>query len=131
MKKLFLLTVFALFASNVHAGGFNCPELGKKLELSKNEAGEWYFVNPNTKIPMGNEVDAYQDRWFVYNVLIEQATIRFPYMPEILLVYHVMKSNKKFRAGFKLVDDVNSTQYVRLPKMYCKALIKAIDETEF
>lgn len=128
MKKIGMIFAAILISTASFAGGFDCKELGVKLDLQQAPTGEWYFGNPRVVVPMGQDVGTYQERWFVYHYLIEQATLRFPYMPGTLQVFHVLRSNKQFRTGFKEVDNLQSTKYVKLSKMYCKALIKVLQE---
>ncbi len=111
---------------NTFAGGFDCPSLKTKIEIIQDQ-GKAYLMKNNVSLPMGSEIDPFQARWGIYNTLLAQAQLSFPYMPEIILMYHLSASTKLYREGFKQVDDLGSTQYTRLPKMYCKALIEAID----
>jgi len=125
------LSISAITSAKSFAGGFDCPELNKKIEITQNSRGESVLVNDHLVLPMGSDVDSYQDRWGIYNILMQDAQLNFPYMPDVLTVYHLGRSRKMYLEGFHHLDDLQDASFTRLPKMYCKALLTAIDKTMF
>lgn len=69
----------------------------------------------------------YQHRYGYYNQLAVYAIERFPYMPEILLLFHMNKANKAYKKGFKVFEG-ESKKPIVLKQMYCDAFIKALLE---
>jgi hypothetical protein len=134
--KCFLFSALIFFTPWVSAQvGYKCEELN--LEISKEDAeniqtlvirnilsGE---VNFNAKITfnMNQTTQAYQQRYGIYHMLMAEAQLHFPIMPEFLMIYHLNASSRAFKKGFDAFE--GKTPAIKLKKMYCKALIKAIE----
>jgi len=136
MKTIILVALFALTTTAAFANsGFICPK--DKLSISKRvldaktstleieHADGKKDTNPLLIAPEGNDTDAYQTRFGIYNEITAETQSYFPYMPEILMVYHMTKSQSLYRKGFRTLDG-ESTQVIELKSMYCKALVESI-----
>lgn len=112
--------------------GFNCPDLNLSISkvdqsiMVKNLKDQSETSNPRIVLPNENTTDAYQERYGIYYSLMTEAQLNFPYMPEIILLPLLARSTKAYKAGFKAFESEGET--VELKKMYCNALIKAIDK---
>lgn len=84
-------------------------------------------VNFNARITfnMNQTTQAYQQRYGLYHMLMAEAQLHFPIMPEFLMIYHLNASSKAFKKGFDAFE--GKTLGIKLKKIYCKALINAIE----
>ncbi len=136
MKILVLFTAMMSFAIPLQANvGFKCEK--SKMEISrevyqesltlliKDSNSRVIKTNPNLVLPAENSTDAYQDRYGTYYMLMQEAHLSFPYMPEGLMVYHVMRSTPLYKKGFKAFE--GQGEAVKLPELYCKIFISAIE----
>ena len=136
MKIFLSLFLLLVSASPVSASpGFICPK--EKIEISKvflrDDLSTIQIAHADGRVetnillenPEGREGDAYQTRFSTYTSLWTSAQLSFPYMPEFLLVYHMMKSQPLYRRGFYALDG-DGTSPVQLRSMYCKALVDSI-----
>jgi len=136
MKSLFLFLGLILSVPVFANVGFVCPELNLKIIKTtrgadqtiviQNLKDQTEIINPRIILPQENSTDAYQERYAIYYSLMTEAQINFPYMPEILLVTHMARSTKAYKAGFKAFEGEGKS--VELKKMYCQAFIKAVEK---
>lgn len=130
--KLIISMLFILLTLPAIANvGFTCPDLNLSIEKSdqslivKNLKDQTETSNPRIVLPIENTTDAYQERYGIYYSLMTEAQMHFPYMPEIILLPLMASSTKAYKAGFKAFEGEGET--VKLKKMFCNALLKAID----
>jgi hypothetical protein len=134
ISTLLILLVMSLSAAaNV---GFRCPEL--KTEISRKKVDDLLTLvathansgaqtfNQRLVLPEEDTVDAYQERFGHYYIVMNGAQELFPYMPESMLIFHIMRSTKLYKKGIQAFE--GKGEAVELPKMYCKAFIKAIEK---
>lgn len=134
--KLHLMLIFSLFtfssASFSQTVGFHCP--GLSLDIMKN-AETISLENVKTQeskkferieLPLGNDIDSYQTRVSIYYDIIQRSYSSFPYMPEFLMLYHVLRSGHLFKKGFQAMEGQGKA--ITLSKMYCKTLIKTLEQ---
>jgi hypothetical protein len=134
MKKICGLIAF-LFLSQTALGnvGFRCSKLQTKIAREMFN-GEFTLVirhangkvehNPNLVLPIASTTDAYQERYGHYYILMNEAHLSFPYMPEGLLVFHVGRSTSLYKKGFKAFEGMSEP--VELSKLYCRAFMSSI-----
>ncbi len=127
-----LSAIFLCLWSISSFAGFECSDLnanvfradrGGNSTLVVSENGQERF-NPRIELEL-DESSGYSQRMGVYNTLMTEAQIHFPYMPEFLMIYHVMRSTKLYRKGFVVLEEGGVP--VKLGKMYCRAFMNAID----
>lgn len=129
-----LLSVFFIFQAQAN-DGFICEKQGLKISrVEIEDQGTLVIENltsreiksfPNLRFSLSNSNNDYQDRWGHYLTLSTDAISRFPYMPEFLLVFHMMRANKLYRQGFKALD--GNGEPVKLSKLYCRSFIEALE----
>jgi len=132
LALFFVLTTVEAFANT----GFVCPKEGIKISkfllndkqstLLIEHADGKTETNHTLIAPEGNDIDAYETRFGIYNEIRANTQSFFPYMPEFLMVYHMSRSQKLYMAGFKVLDGQNNDPAVELGSMYCKALLTSI-----
>ncbi len=128
---LFVILTPSLALANI---GFHCSGLNIKISreqvsdsttlVVKNMVDGNLTFNSRVHLPMQESTDSYQERFSIYNEIMTNAQTLFPYMPESIMVFHVMKSSKLYKKGFKAFEGEESA--VDLSDMYCKAFIQAI-----
>lgn len=135
MRYIFIL-LFVIIPIASAQVGFICPD--SKIEiLKKHENGHETIViknildgteiiNPHINLPTGSTTRSYQERYGVYYFLMAEAQVKFPYMPELVLLYHINSSTKQYRKGFKAFEAEGEA--VQLNNMYCNAFIEAINQ---
>ena len=134
IKVLIFSIVFTYSAAAMSNVGFRCKDL--KVEISREkyndiltlvvkntETGELRYSS-NLVLPETDTVDAYQERFGYYYELMANAQSLFPYMPEGVMVIHIMRSTNLYKKGIQAFEA--NGKWVELPKMYCKAYIEAI-----
>ncbi len=137
MTKLpvYAFAFFALIPSAFSATGFTCPKLDLKISkvlisentstLSIQHGNGSVEENPHLVLPEGNDTDSYQDRIGTYLEIQSNTQNFFPYSPEFLLVFRIMKSRSLYLSGFKAFED-ESLEPVKLSSFYCKALTRTL-----
>lgn len=136
MNRLCLAILFFLMAPAISMAniGYHCAGINVKISreqvsdsttlVVKNMVDGTLTFNSRIHLPMEESTASYQDRFGIYNELMTNAQTLFPYMPESVMVFHIMKSSKIYRKGFKAFEGEEAA--VDLPDMYCKAFIQAI-----
>jgi hypothetical protein len=134
MKKCFMLLGFLLLTQAALANvGFDCPKQGLKISRELLNDQMTLVVryndgkvdhNPNLVLPQASTTDAYQERYGNYYIIMEQAHLSFPYMPEGMLVFHMTRSSALFKKGFKAFEGMGET--VGLSKLYCKVFLEGM-----
>lgn len=134
IKKIAVLG-FLLSVNSFANSGWICPKdhleihlapvrtLFSTLQISFDDGR--FETNASLELPMGSDVDSYQTRFGIYNELQSEAQGFFPYRPEFLTVFHLMRSQSMYREGFKALES-ESAEPVKLKSMYCRALVEAI-----
>ncbi|MDA8792737.1 hypothetical protein N9N67_05795 [Bacteriovoracaceae bacterium] len=133
--KLFFLTSIILANLTFAQVGFQCKKDKRMIERGIAEGIETLIVKSqneedlyNLRIDLVSKDDrGYQHRYGYYNQIAVYALERFPYMPEILLLFHMSKANKAYQKGFKVFEK-SSAKPIVLKQMYCDAFIKALLE---
>lgn len=134
MKLLILISIATLNLSFAQIA-FQCKKDGRSIERGMAEGIETLIVKDKSKKVSYNlridlkseEGRGYQHRYGYYNQLAVYALERFPYMPEILLLYHMNRAQKYYQKGFKVFEGESSKPII-LKQMYCDSFIKALLE---
>jgi hypothetical protein len=138
MNRCLLVLGFVLLASlEVGANvGFRCKDSNTEISrktidnvltlviTNKVDGSESY--NSKMILPDADTIDAYQERFGTYYEIMANAQAFFPYMPESMMVFHIMRSNKLYKKGIQAFE--GNAEAVDLPKMYCKTFIEAINK---
>jgi hypothetical protein len=130
---LFSVLIYLSITTIMAQAGFICPD--QKLQIMRMQGEEFDFLAlrsednsltqfKNIELQRGDDYDSFQQRHSTYLALMTEAQLHFPYMPEFLLIFHIGKSNKLFRSGFKALEENNAP--VQLKSMYCKSLLEAM-----
>ncbi len=136
LTLVMLLASFNLFA-NI---GFECQkgkvsiqramvngQLTLEIVEKLNNSGDVKTTyNPDLVLPNSDSTDDYQNRFAIYYELMNVSQQKFGYMPEALLIFHIMKSTEKYKKGFRAFENIGES--VELSKMYCEKLVEAIKE---
>jgi hypothetical protein len=125
------LTAFFLCATQAFSfTGYTCKNSNKIIERTNEsilgkEDHRIIYRNDRIHLPDGDGTDEFQHRYGVYHQLVVLAHQNISYMPESLMIYHMIRSDKLYKKGFQAFEGKKAP--VKLPKMYCDMLFKAIE----
>lgn len=136
MTKIYFLFGLLFISFSAFASvGFLCPEISKEIE--RKSMGELHTLvirdtqtlqeifNSRLLLSSGLETASSENRKGVYEAMMDQSFMNFPYMSETQRAFHVSRASGLYQRGFLAFE--KKGRPVKLSKMYCQAFIRTID----
>lgn len=92
------------------------------------EKGEEKKLASAFTVPMGNELDPYQERWGIFNDVLTEASIRMPPVPEFRYLYLMNTATKAYREAFKQIETTDkSGTAVEMKGLFFGKLVESLE----
>lgn len=104
------------------------PERSDSYTFFLSEAGDptrGRVLSTHVAVPMGSDLDPFQERYATYHALMAEAQIRLPSIPQILMIYHLRRSTPIYLNTFRAIEEGGGL--ISCPPLYFEKFLQAIE----